>query len=164
MKSLGAKDIAEFVGIAAIVASLIFVGFQLKQSKDIALSEALQARSDASTNMLIASAENPYFVSALGKSSPGNQEPITPSESVALHQYATAILYSFHNSFEQYSNGFSVEQGWQSSRNRLKYFLNVKSPLPVREVYLNQPDFFTPRFQSVVNEIILEIDAEETLN
>ena len=40
MKSIGAKDIAEFVGIAAIVASLIFVGIQLKQSQEIAIAEA----------------------------------------------------------------------------------------------------------------------------
>jgi len=33
------KDIAEFVGIAAIVASLIFVGLQMRQSQDIAISD-----------------------------------------------------------------------------------------------------------------------------
>jgi hypothetical protein len=39
MKSSNWKGIAELVGIAAIVASLIFVALQLKQSQDIALSE-----------------------------------------------------------------------------------------------------------------------------
>ncbi len=39
MKSIGGKDIAEFVGITAIVASLIFVGLQLKQSQEIAIAE-----------------------------------------------------------------------------------------------------------------------------
>ena len=33
------KDIAEFVGISAIVASLIFVGLQMRQSQDIAISD-----------------------------------------------------------------------------------------------------------------------------
>ena len=32
------KDIAELIGLVAIVASLIFVGLQLKQSQEIALA------------------------------------------------------------------------------------------------------------------------------
>ena len=39
MKSIGWRDAAEFVGISAIVASLIFVGLQLKQSQEIAIAE-----------------------------------------------------------------------------------------------------------------------------
>ncbi len=39
MKSVVWKDVLELTGISAIVASLIFVGLQLKQSQDIALSE-----------------------------------------------------------------------------------------------------------------------------
>ncbi len=35
------KDTAELIGIAAIVASLIFVGFQMKQEQEIARAEAL---------------------------------------------------------------------------------------------------------------------------
>ena len=36
MKSLSGKEIAELVGITAIVVSLIFVGLQLRQAEDIA--------------------------------------------------------------------------------------------------------------------------------
>ena len=39
MKSRDWKDIAELIGIAAIVASLIFVGLQMKQAQDIADAE-----------------------------------------------------------------------------------------------------------------------------
>lgn len=37
------KEVAELVGLAAIVASLIFVGLQLKQSQDIALATQYRA-------------------------------------------------------------------------------------------------------------------------
>ena len=40
MNNANWKDVAELVGIAAIVASLIFVGFQLKQDRAIALAES----------------------------------------------------------------------------------------------------------------------------
>ena len=39
MKSIGWKDGAELVGIVAIVASLVFVGLEMRQSQQIALSE-----------------------------------------------------------------------------------------------------------------------------
>ena len=40
MKSTNWKDTAELIGVAAIVASLIFVGLQLKQERDLAIAEA----------------------------------------------------------------------------------------------------------------------------
>ena len=40
MRTTNWKDIAELVGIAAIVASLIFVGLQMKQTQALALAEA----------------------------------------------------------------------------------------------------------------------------
>ena len=39
MKNIGWKGVAEFIGISAIVGSLIFVGLQMQQTQDIALNE-----------------------------------------------------------------------------------------------------------------------------
>jgi hypothetical protein len=39
MKSTNWKDVAELIGIAAIVASLLFVGLQMQQEQEIAISE-----------------------------------------------------------------------------------------------------------------------------
>ena len=44
------KDIAEFVGIVAIVASLIFVGMQMRQDQVIAVAEALSESVSAESN------------------------------------------------------------------------------------------------------------------
>jgi hypothetical protein len=44
MKTRDWKDAAELVGIAAIVASLMFVGLQMKQAQDIANAERRQKR------------------------------------------------------------------------------------------------------------------------
>ena len=44
MVSANWKGIAELFGVAAIVASLIFVGMQLKQTLEIAVSAAYQSR------------------------------------------------------------------------------------------------------------------------
>ena len=39
MKSIDWKHISELIGMAAIVASLIFLAFQIRQEEDIAISE-----------------------------------------------------------------------------------------------------------------------------
>ena len=47
MPSRNWKDIAELIGIGAIVASLIFVGLQMQQSQDIAIGAQYQERANA---------------------------------------------------------------------------------------------------------------------
>ena len=42
MRQTNWKDIAELIGIAAIVASLVFVGMQMKQSQQLAFAESAQ--------------------------------------------------------------------------------------------------------------------------
>ena len=55
MKSLDRKEVVELIGLAAIVASLIFVGIQLRQSQNIALAEGYSmhfaARIDVSNSI-----------------------------------------------------------------------------------------------------------------
>ena len=48
MKSANWKDIAELIGIAAIVASLVFVGMQMRQDQEIAIVES---RGDVTATM-----------------------------------------------------------------------------------------------------------------
>ncbi len=47
MKYTSWKDIAELIGIAAIVASLIFVGLQMRQDQEIAIAEVSQSSLEA---------------------------------------------------------------------------------------------------------------------
>ncbi len=51
MKSVDWKGILELIGIAAIVASLIFVGMQLRQDQKVALAE-INVASESSAAML----------------------------------------------------------------------------------------------------------------
>jgi len=46
MQSASLKEIVEIIGIAAIVGSLIYVGFQLEQSEQIGISDAVANRNE----------------------------------------------------------------------------------------------------------------------
>jgi len=58
LKNSNWKDIAELIGIAAIVASLVFVGIQLRQEQQIALSQINQADVASSAQIDLAIIEN----------------------------------------------------------------------------------------------------------
>jgi hypothetical protein len=47
MKSLHWRDIADLVGVAAIVASLIFVGLQLQQDRKLGMADITSARTES---------------------------------------------------------------------------------------------------------------------
>ena len=51
MESRNWKGAGEFIGMGAIVASLIFVGFQLRQDREIALAESLTAAEASFTSI-----------------------------------------------------------------------------------------------------------------
>ena len=52
------KDIAELIGIAAIVFSLIFVGLQMKEEQEIARATLYQMRSDSAREIGMMAVEN----------------------------------------------------------------------------------------------------------
>ena len=101
MDSAKLNDWMQVLGIFALVASLIFVGLQMQQSHEIASSQTQQARTDATVEMIVSSAENPYFVSALAKYQTGHPESVTPEEYAALSQMAVAILWQMENGHYQ---------------------------------------------------------------
>ena len=97
LKATNWKDIAELVGIAAIVASLIFVGLQMKQSQEIAVAETYQqeiAAAYASGELASLNAE------AVERANEGAQ--LTDAERFALEEYVrTKWLHAYFSRSHQ---------------------------------------------------------------
>ena len=60
MNSAKLNDWMQVIGIFALVASLIFVGFQMKQTQDIAIASQYQARAEVTMNLFLSSLESGY--------------------------------------------------------------------------------------------------------
>ena len=60
------NDWLQVVGMFGLIASLVFVGMQIKQDHQIALSGTYQARSDASAELTISAINSPAFLNAAG--------------------------------------------------------------------------------------------------
>ena len=164
MDSAKLNDWAQVVGIFALVASLVFVGLQLKQAQDIALSEANQARADSTVSMLITSAENPNFVAAFAKAMGQDPEPLTPEEFVAMSQYARALLYTYENILYQYENGFVPEHRWQASKQTMIEFLTSDYPIPMRTVYEMNRNDWDIEFQEVIDQLLAEAGVRTSVD
>jgi len=164
MTSNKVREWLEIVGLFSVVASLVFVGLQLKQSQDIALSQASQARTAMSIGTVISTTENPNYISAVAKGRNGRRADQTIEEQITMSQYAIAVLYSFEDQHFQYSNGFVTEDRWQAAIASLKNFLRDDANIPVRQVFERLPTRYSSSFQGVVNQLIAEIDSSKNAN
>jgi len=120
------KDTAELLGIAAIVASLVFVGLEMRQSREIALSAAYQARADSSMNLRLATLESEALQSAWAKVFIHGEalDQLTPEEIVVLRSRWNASMVYLENIHYQYTSGFVTEEQWQSNRNELAFMIS----------------------------------------
>lgn len=86
MKNQNWRGIAEFVGITAIVGSLIFVGIQLRQDRIIALTQADQTNiaSRIELNLAIAESAELWIKADSG-------EELSPTESLQLEKQIAAL-------------------------------------------------------------------------
>ncbi len=112
------KDIAELIGLVAIIASLIFVGLQLKQSQQIALATQYQARAEATHQLTLAHIEAGY-VSPVPALRAGLSENVSAADINTL----LWLWIQLDNHYYQYQAGFLDEQAWQAQwRNTVETY------------------------------------------
>jgi hypothetical protein len=123
MNAAKLNDWAQVVGIFALVASLVFVGLEMRQSREIALSAAYQARADSSMSLRMSVLESDTLQSAFAKafveSGLISIDGMTPEEAVALRGRWNGGMVYVENMHFQYLNGFISEEQWQTNRNEL---------------------------------------------
>ena len=96
----------QVVGMFGVIASLIFVGLQMKQTQQIALSGTYQARSDATVESLTSVINSPEFLSASAKIYANKSNELTMQEAVTWEYYLGAEMTMFENNHQQYEMGF----------------------------------------------------------
>jgi len=158
MNSAKLNDWLQVIGLFGVIASLLFVGLQMKQDREIALSQATQARTDTTIQSIMGAAENPYYMAAIDKISGGESDDLTASETYAIRMQSIASLFNFENSHFQYEQGFIAPERWSATRETLKNLM--KLPWGPRSQYEAAPDAWRNPFRDVVDELIKEIDAE----
>ena len=158
MNSSRFSDWAQVVGIFSLVASLVFVGLQMKQAQDIALSNAYQSRAATVIEMVSSNAANEHGLAAWYAPDAAGIESLSPRELRAGTHMALALLLAYDNMFFQYENGFISEQGWRAGRTDMK---NAMQLLFLREYFERQLERMRPSFKDAFIDVMHELDAEQ---
>lgn len=107
MKSTNWKDIAELIGIAAIVASLVFVGLEMRQNHVLARSE-LGAGSFESLASLRQEMTEPEFAATFAKMLE-QPEQLTTAEQLQANAYLDAAKFLLIRECYLYERGIFTE-------------------------------------------------------
>lgn len=167
------KNLVEIVGISAIVASLIFVGLELRQSQQIAIASQYQERSNTGIEYNYKILESEFRLERRADGIKRRMEKViaiasesdriwlenhTPVEWAKAEAWANVNLYVFDNYHFQYESGFMTEEAWLSQRSRLHWVLTTN--LFAREKVLNRGEWWRQGFIEVCLDLIAEIDQK----
>ena len=115
MNRLGLSEwasIAEVIGAAAVVLSLVYVGIQVRENTEeirAANRQQLVGRSHTATNNV---ATSPTLAGAFGKVEAG--EPLSPAEQVQYGFFVRAMLYDVQEAFLLHREGGLDDAYWNT--------------------------------------------------
>ena len=155
MNSERLRNWLEVVGIFSVVASLIFVGLQMRQTHAISLSQTYQARTTAAAEWNTALASNTLALSGYQKGLEGRGEDITAEEYQSLHRMIVGVLHLYDNAHYQHQQGFVSEEFWNATQSSLRGWLrhSVFSAIILERLEVQG----RPAFKSVVRSIDEEL-------
>ena len=113
------KEIAEVVGILAIVISLIALVTELRQTQSALLAETYQARAIDAIGELVDVADSEFIAPILAATNYGDdQDAVANLDSVSrlrLVHYLRARMIDWDNEHYQYQNGFLNEDFFEAT-------------------------------------------------
>ena len=158
MNSAKLNDWIQVIGIFALVSSLIFVGLQIKQTSEIALSQVSQARASSASEAVMTLASNEHAMSAFVKGYAGQDDSITEAEALAGYYSMVAMLYLWENNYYQYQLGFMPEDHWRNVRETVKTLMKGNSF--VRSSIQRRSTSLRPSMREMLDEIDAEVRKE----
>ena len=119
------NDWLQIVGLFGVIGSLVFVGLQMKQTQEVALSAIYQERANSSVEHIASSVSNSTFVSAIAKIYGNDPSSLTTEERIVLEYLAGNEMTLHENNHFQYQQGFLSEEHWQRSLAEMECFFEA---------------------------------------
>ena len=151
MKHVDWKFVAESVGIVAIVASLVFVGLEMRQTRLLAMATAYQARSDSEIALEFAILEFDAFNDIRQKILTG--QDLSEEEWRNFKNLFNVRLIYWENAHYQWQNELLTDEYWEIQLNSIRGFLS--NPYSRRH-WQESRDLYRASFRNIIDEIVQE--------
>lgn len=159
MNSSKINDWLQIVGLFGVIASLVFVGLQMRQDREIALSEAYQDRTAISLSLDYDFRNNPALISAFAKVRNHGWSGISAEEQSLLSSFHGSTMEIYENLHYQYVHGFIDDEHWNKSEAYIRTFLLSESPRPLTMAVI-EDGRVRASFASYLLALLDRMDAE----
>lgn len=149
LNSTGWKDIAEIVGIAAIVLGLVLVTYELQQNNEQLAEQSRQSVADGIRQITLSIATSPDLARLI--SGEVSREEMTSAERMQVAAWSTAWLKSAEHAFLQYQSGILDEQIWMTRKNQAMQMLENDH---FHHLYERNRALFVPDFIAQLDEAL----------
>ena len=154
LESLG--NIGEFLGALAVLVSLFYLGFQIRQNTRAARAATHQAwaTTNAAVNMLLPQSLEFTRVYRTGSVDPAK---LDPEELTQFNAYMLQAFNGFEGLYFQFRNGAIDSIYWHSKVEQMRVLMG---PPGIRSWWERYSEiFFDPRFREVVHREALKEPA-----
>ena len=143
--------LAELLAAAGVIASLVYLGSQIRQSSQAVRAESVRQLLAQSSQNFMSGTTSPEVVSALVKAQ--STEGLAEEDRTRLTLLAMAILSNYENGHYQYRSGSLPEEIHASFRSRLSGQLAIPW---FRECWDQFGNRFSSDFRSYVAELLAD--------
>ena len=150
MKKVSLDVWIQLIGMLSIVASLIFVGLEMRQSHRIAEAGQFQERSNNARNMINGLNEPVADWQSLSFDNNTNYRESLSKDEIIQRNIYHSLLFNYENDFFQYSQGLMPQEVWDAKLIALTFFYDQCN---MRELIDTRRPFFYRNFLAVVNNI-----------
>lgn len=147
------KDALEILGIAAIVASLILVAYELRQNTLMMRAQINQSRTEVAVSEQQATFNSEYMPEIIEKVRSGEQ--LSPQELTRYSAYLRAFLRNQDNAYWQYQQGLLGENIPRSIRSAVRGVIG-RDKRSI-EIWDRQKQQYTGEFAAFVDDNIADL-------
>ena len=147
MKKVDINILIQLLGMLSVLAGLLFVGLEMRQSQRIALAEQQQQRAAMEIENI-----HSFFEAGVDFDNVLRKKPaeLSETESVARRLNFHNRLYIVENDFIQYQNGLMSPEVYEAKKQNLSFLMDQ---CDLREIFEWRKAFLSKEFLELINTV-----------
>ena len=147
MKKVSLDTWIQLLGMLSVLAGLLFVGLEMRQSQRIAIGAQQQTRAQMGMETAFHWSDNGMDSEVFFRA---NNSELTEEEISYLRADANVWWYIYESDFEQYKLGLMEEEVWQAKLRGIESYYNL---CVARGIYRDRSQVFSENFKEVVQSM-----------